>query len=186
MTEKNKRKGKRTVSDRLFFEEENQSSNNDKILEELFDIFMKAKELEGLRERTLKDHRAHFKYFLIFLKNNYPRIKYGDEISTDIIRDYVYFMSKEKRLWDDHTQSSMRDHTDKKGLSPVTINIRLRTLKCFFKFLYDEEHINHNPTSKVKLQKRSKTLLLLFLNNKLSIYLINQIKEATLGLEIMY
>ena len=68
MTEKNKRKGKRTVSDRLFFEEENQSSNNDKILEELFDIFMKAKELEGLRERTLKDHRTHFKYFLIFLR----------------------------------------------------------------------------------------------------------------------
>ena len=67
----------------------------------------------------------------------------------------------------------MRDHTDKKGLSPVTINIRLRTLKCFFKFLCDEGHINHNPTSKVKLQKTEQDTITAFSKQQI-VDLLNQ------------
>ena len=95
----NKRKGKKTVSRRAFLEDELTSNSSKKLLVDLFETFMRAKELEGLRPRTLNDHRATFGYFLSFLKLKYPTIQYVDEITTDVIRDYIYYMSKEKQLW---------------------------------------------------------------------------------------
>jgi hypothetical protein len=76
---------------------------------------MRAKELEGLRPRTLQEHRTTFKYFLAFLQQKYPDIYSASEITTDVIREYVYYMSKEKRLWDNHTKASCQYKTDKKG-----------------------------------------------------------------------
>ena len=104
---------------------------SEETLDELFLTFIKAKELEGLRERTLKDHRSHYKYFKNYLEKAYPKIKYATEISSEVIRDYIYNMSKEKVLWDDHTGPSYK-YIEEKGLSPVTVNVRLRTLRCFF------------------------------------------------------
>lgn len=40
-----------------------------------------------------------------------------------------------------------------KGLKPCTINIRLRTLKCYLKWLFDEGHIEFNYSMKLKLMK---------------------------------
>ncbi|MFB3160181.1 hypothetical protein ABLO26_02290 [Neobacillus sp. 179-J 1A1 HS] len=62
-------------------------------------------------------------------------------------------MSKEKQLWDDNSKASCQYKTDKKGLLPFTVNIRIRTLKCLSKFLYDEGHIPINPTARIKLMK---------------------------------
>ncbi|MFF2449773.1 phage integrase SAM-like domain-containing protein [Neobacillus sp. NPDC058068] len=128
-----KTKGKSTVGNRLFIEEEKTQMDHGKTLGGMFETFFRAKGLEGLRPRTLKEHRVTFKYFLSFLEKKYPDIKYADEVTTENIRDYVYYMSKEKNLWDDHPKESCQFKTDKKGLSPFTVNIRLRTLKCFFK-----------------------------------------------------
>ncbi|WHY88197.1 phage integrase SAM-like domain-containing protein [Neobacillus novalis] len=123
MAKQSKRKGKSTVGNRLFIEEEKTQMDHGKTLGGMFETFFRANGLEGLRPRTLKEHRVTFKYFFSFLEKKYPDIKYADEVTTEIIRDYVYYMSKE----------SCQFKTDKKGLSPFTINIRLRTLKCFFK-----------------------------------------------------
>jgi integrase/recombinase XerD len=162
MAEQSRRKGKKAATRRTFIEEDIHASPSVKDLLDLFDTFMRTKELEGLRERTLKDHRTTFKYFTGFLRDRYPDIKYAEEVTTDIVRDYVYYMSKEKKLWDDHTQASVRYKTDKKGLSPTTVNIRLRTLKCLFKFLNDEGHIPDNPTARVKLLKTEKDTIQAF------------------------
>ncbi|OLS39175.1 phage integrase SAM-like domain-containing protein [Bacillus sp. MRMR6] len=178
MAEQTKRKGRKTVSDRVFLEEGAKQSVSNKLLAERFEIFMRAKELEGLRERTLSEHRKHFNYLLSFLENNHPKIKYADEVTTEINRDYVYYMSKEKRLWDDHTKASCQFKTDKKGLSPFTVNIRLRTLKCFFKFLFDEGHIPNNPASKVKLLKTEQDTIQAF-SKKQIIDLLNQPNQRT-------
>jgi integrase/recombinase XerD len=124
---KSKRKGRKTVNLRSFQEETHEPIRG-KRLDDLFNTFMRAKELEGLRERTLKDYRTNFKYFTGFLTKKYQQMEYAEEISTDTIRDYVYYVSREKKLWDDHIQASVRYKTDKKGLSPTTVNIRLRTL----------------------------------------------------------
>jgi integrase/recombinase XerD len=139
---------------------------------------MRVKELEGLRPRTLNDHRATFGYFLSFLKLKYPTIQYVDEITTDVIRDYIYYMSKEKQLWDDHTQASVRYRTDKRGLSPFTVNIRLRTLKCFFKFLNDEGHILNNPAARIKLLKTEQDTITAF-SKKQILDLVNQPDQRT-------
>jgi integrase/recombinase XerD len=61
-------------------------------------------------------------------------------------------MSKEKVLWDDHTGESFK-LIEKKGLSPVTVNVRLRSLKCFLKFLFDEGYIESDPCKRIKLLK---------------------------------
>lgn len=76
---------------------------------------MRAKELEGLRPRTLKEHRATFKYFLSFLKQKYSSVECADEVTAELIRDYVFYMSKEKRLWDDHTKASCQYKRIKRG-----------------------------------------------------------------------
>lgn len=119
-----------------------------------------------------------FRYFLSFLKQKYPSIECADEITTEVTRDYVYYMSKEKRLWWSH-ESILQYKTDKKGLSPFTVNIRLRTLKCYFKFLTDEGYIRTNPTTRVKLMKTEEDTIQAFSKHKSSIYWISQIKGYT-------
>lgn len=152
LVKQSNRIGKKTILQRTFYEDSVMVKENEKDLQELFEIFMKTKELEGLRDRTLEDHRTHFRYFISFLKNAYPEYRLGKDITTEIVRDYIYYMTKEKMLWDDHTSSSYK-HIKKKGLSPVTVNVRLRTLKCFFKFLFDEKYVESNPTSRIKILK---------------------------------
>jgi integrase/recombinase XerD len=41
----------------------------------------------------------------------------------------------------------------KKGLSVYTINIRLRNLKAIFRFLFEEDIINKNPSRNIPLVK---------------------------------
>lgn len=57
---------------------------------------MRGKELEDLRPRTLSEHPKTFKYFPSFLEQKCSNIQFAEEITTEIIRDYVYYMSKEK------------------------------------------------------------------------------------------
>ncbi|WP_160719686.1 hypothetical protein [Bacillus sp. USDA818B3_A] len=105
MADQSKIKGKRTVGTRLFSEEE--------------------KNLQGLRPRTFREYRTTFKYFLSLLQQKYPDIYSASEITTGVIRNYFYYMSKEKRIWDDHTKASCQYKTDKKGLHSFTVNIML-------------------------------------------------------------
>jgi integrase/recombinase XerD len=96
---------------------------------------MKDKALEGLAERTLKDYEVHMRYFTKFV-DSIPRSNSDRfSISMQILKDYLYHMVQEKEL------------------KPCTVNIRLRTLKCFLKWLYDNKHINENYGLKLKLQR---------------------------------
>lgn len=77
MADQSKRKGRKTITKRAFYEEELEHSKKGsrETLDDLFLTFIKAKELEGLRERTLKDHRTHYKYFNNYLKSAYPTVR---------------------------------------------------------------------------------------------------------------
>jgi integrase/recombinase XerD len=178
LVNQSKRKGRKTISQRTFYDQGSTvKEENEKQLPELFETFIKSKELEGLRERTLKDHRTHFRYFTSFLNNSYSDVLVGVDITTDMVRDYIYYMTKEKTLWDDHKSSSYK-HIDKKGLSPVTVNIRLRTLKCFFKFLFDENYISFNPTARIKLLKTKEDTIPSFSTSQVQ-ELLNQPNQRT-------
>jgi integrase/recombinase XerD len=57
LAEQSKRKGGKIVSSRIFNEEEVKPVKEGKMLGVLFETFMRAKNLEGLRPRTLIEHK---------------------------------------------------------------------------------------------------------------------------------
>lgn len=95
--------------------------------------FMMDKTLEGLAPRTLSDHETHFKYNS--LEEEYRSTINRMALTGDILKGYVYHMVQEKQY------------------KPCTINVRLRTLKCYCKWLYTEGHIPEDLSIKLKLVK---------------------------------
>lgn len=107
-------------------------------LQELHSFFITAKHAEGLRERTIRDHIRHFRYVTTWLdKNGYQEFLNGD-IDILTIRKYIEYMKSNIKV------------------SPITINVRLRTLRCFLKFLFDEGYKKENFAAKIKLMKTDK------------------------------
>ncbi|RKP47849.1 integrase [Cohnella endophytica] len=119
-------------------------------LDYYFGTFLRAKEAEGLKPRTLNDHKSHYRYLQHWLAEQYPTLKL-EELTTDHIRQYVGHMLTEQTLYNGHP--TLQSHSTAKGLSPATVNIRTRTLKCFLRFLHDEGYLNSDLASRVKLQK---------------------------------
>jgi len=119
-------------------------------LDYYFALFHRAKNTEGLKPRTLNDHKSHYRYLQRWLVEQYPTLKL-DELTADHIRQYVGHMLSEQRLYAGHP--TLQNHNIAEGLSPATLNIRTRTLKCFLRFLHDEGHLQTDLASRVKLQK---------------------------------
>ncbi|WCK54742.1 tyrosine-type recombinase/integrase [Aneurinibacillus sp. Ricciae_BoGa-3] len=162
-----KMKGRKTVSRRLTEDIEEEMPTPTESLTDLFEIFIKAKEIEGLRERTLIDHKTHFKYFNTYLNDFHPSLKCASEVTTEILRSYIHFLKHEKGIWDNH-QWLADKYAHQKGLSPVTINVRLRSLKCFLKFLFDEGYLQENPAARIKLLKTEKDTIESFSEEQIS------------------
>ena len=102
----------------------------------LYSKFFSQKTLEGLRERTLEDYKEHFNYLKKWVEAK-QRTTLARCFDSDFIFSYIYHMKEEK------------------GLKATTINIRLRTLKTYLKWLHENGYIDkmHN---KIKLQKMQK------------------------------
>lgn len=119
-------------------------------LDMLFRIFIDYKASQGMRERTLKDHKLLYGYFKKWLDVAYPNIS-AQDITQQTIQAYVSYMARERVQYNDHPNRASDDA--KVGLSPMTINVRLRALKCFIKYLYDSGYIQHNVIAGIKLFK---------------------------------
>ncbi|MCM3078500.1 tyrosine-type recombinase/integrase [Brevibacillus invocatus] len=115
-----------------------------------FNLFIRSKEVEGLKPRTISDHKIFYSYFRRWLSVYYPALTV-DQLTADIVRQYIHYMLTEQPLFDGHKQ--LAKFNDRQGLSPATVNIRTRSLKCFLKFLYDEGHLSTNIAPRLKLQK---------------------------------
>lgn len=89
-------------------------------LSEMFEKFISVKKTEGLATRTIHDYLTHFDYFKSFLGEDLSK----DEITLDIFRDFVGYMLHEKEL------------------SPVTANVRIRTMRAFIRFCFLEGYID--------------------------------------------
>lgn len=118
-------------------------SHFDFTLDQAFDYFVSLKKTEGVRKRTVDDYFRLMKVFRDWLAENYSDIDKVNDINTGIIRDYMLYMSEEH----------INDRTGEIGLSPYTINIRIRFLQAFFNTLYREEIVNKNPVNNVKLMR---------------------------------
>ncbi|MDQ0195650.1 hypothetical protein [Paenibacillus wynnii] len=51
-------------------------------LDYYFNVFLRAKETEGLKPRTLNDHKSHYRYLQRWLMEQYPTLKL-DELTAD-------------------------------------------------------------------------------------------------------
>lgn len=115
-------------------------------IQEAVEIFIQAKQAEGLRASTIKGYYDTSRYFTDWLGS---KTKNVDEITSTIVRDYINYLKEDRTPY----QGDKKRERSKKGLSVYTINIRLRNLKAIFRFLFDEGIINKNPTSNIRIVK---------------------------------
>jgi integrase/recombinase XerD len=102
---------------------------------ELHNTFMDDKALERLAERTLEEHKTNLNYFLKYVKEDVQSDSNCVVVDGQLFKGYLYYMIYEKEY------------------SSFTVNIRMRTIKCYLKWLYENKHIEENINMKFKLVK---------------------------------
>lgn len=83
---------------------------------EMFERFIIFKSSEGLSKRTLDDYETHFNYLINFIEVDIP----NEDITTDLFLEYRNFMLKSLQL------------------KPSTVNIRVRTMRAFVRYSYEQ------------------------------------------------
>lgn len=116
-------------------------------LAQALDTVLADKRAEGLRDRTLRDYEKMWGYFVKWLNDNYE-IETVDEITTEMIRNYINWMKYDKRRYSGH--KFINSENQRVGLSDTTININLRCLRSIFNHLEREELIEVNPMARIK------------------------------------
>lgn len=108
--------------------------------------FIRAKESENVRPRTIRNYINHINYLTDYMTEvrGLPDA-YLKDLTADLIRDYIRYMLKEKVRYED--AAGRRDKTV--GLSIDTINIRLRTLRTMCRFWHAEGMIETNPMENI-------------------------------------
>ncbi|MEC0664705.1 tyrosine-type recombinase/integrase [Priestia flexa] len=150
----NNRVGKKRmfINERKAYQEHTATPNNTRTIhakltfDEALDLFVKAKEAEGVRTRTVKDYLKHIEWFKRYLSDFHPQCIYIDNLTPTIIRDYVRYMKNERRPY----EGVEKRERDRKGLSINTINIRLRTLKSMCNIWHADGYIESNPMKGIK------------------------------------
>lgn len=79
-------------------------------------------------------------------------------ITTEILREYIEYLTFSKEKWDDHPTSPTGDV----GLSPRTVNNVIRYLRIFFNYLVNERLITYSPMNHVSYQKEEKETFSVF------------------------
>ncbi|PLR94832.1 tyrosine-type recombinase/integrase [Bacillus sp. T33-2] len=102
--------------------------NLDLTLVEMFERFLTVKKSEALAERTISDYEIHFGYFYDFIEGDIS----ANEVTIHLLREYMSYMIHEK------------------GLKPMTVNLRVRTLRAFMRFCYTEGYIQEPFHEKFK------------------------------------
>jgi integrase/recombinase XerD len=118
-------------------------------LDQAIDIVISGKRAEGLRERTLVDYGRNWTYLTDWLRENNEGIEYINDITTEMIRDYVNYLRYDRERYAGHTL--IDSEKQRKGLQETSINIRIRVYKAVFNYLEREDYIQVNPLDKVKL-----------------------------------
>lgn len=98
----------------------------DSALERVLNIYS----AENRRNRTMKDYAAYWEQFFRVV----PR-KYLDEVTPDDFRTFINVLLR------------------KRGLSAVTVNVRLNGIRAMFNRLFDEGYIETNPVSNIRKLK---------------------------------
>lgn len=116
-------------------------------LQQALTLFIRAKEAEGVRPRTIRDYINHIGYLTDYMTQVKGILKpLVSDLSADLIRDYIKYMMTEKRRYE-----GVEGRKDKTiGLSPNTINIRLRTLRTMCRFWHNEGLLQEDVMKNIK------------------------------------
>lgn len=136
-----KRQGKRVKTVRTIVRK---SASN---LDDLFMKFKAIKQAEGRAPGTLNQYEDNYGFFVEYLDRHGIRRSMKD-ITKQTIREYIIYMRDKWIKFKDHKFKTEAEMTV--GLSPSTINTRLKTLRVMFKCLMEEGLIDHNPVEGIK------------------------------------
>jgi len=98
-----------------------------------FEFHIRAK---NLSPKTISVYGERLGYFYKYLKANNLAF---ETVDKHIIQDYILYQKD-------------------RGLKDISINGQILVLKIFFKYLYEEEVIDSNPTEKIRLLKTEKRI----------------------------
>lgn len=149
MSKIDKRKGRKTVRARLAAQSDVTIPTYS--IEDAISIFIGVKKAENLKQKTLEGYESNLRYFMEWMNDNYPDASIND-VTINILREYIMWCANEKEYYKGHPFKSDLDK-QRRGLSPASINVRIRTLKTFFSTLKEEEIISRNPTDNLSLMK---------------------------------
>ncbi len=119
---------------------------------EALTIFLRDCELRNLREHTVRYYRNELTAALKHLK--------AQEITSD-----------PSAITSEHIKRYIIGYMRKEGLKVVTINTRLRAVRAFFNFLYEQHYIGTNPVAGMKLLKDRKHIVNTFSRKQLDLLL---------------
>lgn len=103
-------------------------------LSEMFEQFLLFKKTEGLAKATLNDYYLRFKYLMDYLEEDVT----ASQCDVDLFRVYIGYMLQDK------------------GFPPMTVNVRIRTVRTFLHHCYQEgliEEAIHERFKPVKTQE---------------------------------
>ncbi|WP_153979277.1 tyrosine-type recombinase/integrase [Paenibacillus xylanilyticus] len=118
----------------------------DKQLDDLFEIYRNAKAAEGRSSRTLEQYDEYYRHFCDYLAMNDLERSFT-AITTDVLRSYMHWMLHSKPRFEGHAHKSDAEKTI--GLSPVTVNTKMKMLKTMFTFLLREGVVDFDPTARI-------------------------------------
>ncbi|MHA7108313.1 tyrosine-type recombinase/integrase (plasmid) [Bacillus sp. C-3-6] len=121
--------------------------------QELFNIYMFAKEAEGLARRTLENKKVYFLVFHRYLEEYHEDVS-PNTIDTNTIRAFLYYLKN------DHVKHKnnhcVREEYKSVGVSVSYINTIMKHMRAFYNFLVEEDYVHLNPFTKIKSLKEAK------------------------------
>ena len=104
------------------------------MFKDYFEEFISLKSLEGVAPRTIHDYKKNHEYLINFLEGM-TRSSTNRVVDIHLLRSYLNHMINDMEY------------------KPSTVNIRLRTLKTYLRWLYRERYINDDLSIRIKLVK---------------------------------
>lgn len=97
---------------------------------EALEHFVEAKRAEGVRDRTVKDYRQHAEYLARYL-GGYDVLL--STLTASKVRAYINYLRTEKKRYE-----GVHKREGTAGISPTTINIRLKSLRTMSRWWFAE------------------------------------------------
>lgn len=113
----------------------------------IFKTFIRDRKAEGVGQNAVNDYEYSFRYLIKYL--DHTGVEHDiRNVTTDVIRDYIVYMQDEAVKFENHKYKA--DKYKVTGLSPSTINTRIKSLKTLFNRLESDGVWNDNALANIK------------------------------------